>query len=141
MSGALSLGVRPGMFHFPQFFAALPGAFGGMILSMLLTRWLRLLFLASGKEPSGRPVPAQTRRWALIFTVVNPVPWLLVLGVAIGVRRALEGSIAAGWWWFWGFAVATPILVYIASYRAITKAIRARGVAGPNNALDRSQDG
>jgi hypothetical protein len=46
------------------------------------------------------------------FTVVHPVPWLVLLGLPFGIYRLIVNTPAPPWLWFFG-AIATTLIAMI----------------------------
>jgi len=110
------------MIDLPPFFALFPGCLAGAIVVLLFSRWLRLLLAAFGKYPrSDRPPEGSSRIWATVFTIVNPVPWLLVVGIVVGIKHLRVGHPSAAWLWFWGATILTPLAVVWLSANAVRK--------------------
>jgi hypothetical protein len=45
--------------------------------------------------------------WARIFTLLHPLPWLVLVGIPFGIYRFLTNPPATGWRWFFGGMVAS----------------------------------
>jgi hypothetical protein len=85
----------------------LPGLFAGSLFSSLVTHWLALLLSGWRRNPIDAPLPTTGRVLARIFTVIHPVPWLLLVGIPYGIHRFLTNPPTIGWRWFLaGFVVA-----------------------------------
>jgi general stress protein CsbA len=85
----------------PAFAAAFPGIFVGLFAVGAFNHWLSLLLTAMGKAASG---PA-SRGWATVFTLVHPLPWIVVVGGALGLKALSQSVVSAAWIWFWGAAI------------------------------------
>jgi hypothetical protein len=95
----------------PAFFSVVPGMFVGIACLPFFTHWMALLFAALGK-PDPRKKSAPTNRlWLTIFTVIHPVPWLILLGLPFGIRRLLANPPTSPWLWFFGSAAISPLLL------------------------------
>jgi hypothetical protein len=110
----------------PSFWTLLPGVIAGCLLIGRVGQWIQLLLSASGIDPA-RPFtkvrPAQMGP-LILATVAHPMPWIILIGTALGVRRLLGGPIAAEWtWFFWGFFCG-PMLIVAVTYFRIARAIR-----------------
>ena len=91
----------------PAIAAFLLGLFAGSLLSSLVTHWIALLLSGWRRNPIDAPLPTTGRVLARVFTVIHPVPWLLLVGIPYGIHRALINPPTIGWRWFLaGVAVA-----------------------------------
>jgi hypothetical protein len=91
----------------PAFAAFIPGLFAGSMCFGLVVHWVTLLLSGLRRNPIDAPLPTTGRTWGRIFTVIHPVPWLILIGIPYGVHRFLSHPPAAGWRWFFaGMAAA-----------------------------------
>jgi hypothetical protein len=97
----------------PAFFAALPGFLVGLLCVPLITHWIALLLTALGKPDPRRGAAPSGRVWPTIFTVVHPVPWVLLLGLPFGIHRLIVNTPTPPWLWFFG-AIATTLIAMTA---------------------------
>lgn len=67
----------------------------------LLSGWRR--------NPVAAPLPMTGRVWARVFTVIHPLPWLMLVGIPFGLYRFLTNPPASGWRWFFGGMVAAVV--------------------------------
>jgi hypothetical protein len=100
----------------PAFLAVVPGFFAGSMCFGLIVHWVTLLLTGLRRNPIDAPLPVTGRVWGRIFTVIHPVPWLVLIGIPYGIHSFLTHPPAAGWRWFFaGMAgsVAGSILMAI----------------------------
>jgi hypothetical protein len=102
------------------FLAFFPGMLAGSLCASLITHWIALLLSGWRRNPIDAPLPTIGRVWARVFTVIHPVPWLLIVGIPFGVYRFMTHPPATGWRWFFAgmvaavlgtFAIAAIVLV------------------------------
>ncbi len=99
------------------------GFIAGIVAVPALFRWLLLLLASLGKLPRDLGTDQQRpRKSGMRLAVFHPVPWLLVLGLALGVPQLLTSSARAEWLWFVAGAVAAPVLNGVLVYRAVRRA-------------------
>jgi hypothetical protein len=84
----------------PAFIAFVPGIFVGSMCFGLIVHWVTLLLSGLRRNPIDAPLPTTGRVWGRIFTVIHPVPWLLLIGIPYGINRLLTDPPAPGWSWF-----------------------------------------
>ena len=102
------------------FIAFLPGLFAGSMCFGLIVHWVTLLLSGLRRNPIDAPLPTTGRVLGRIFTVIHPVPWLLLVGLPYGIHHLLTDPPAPGWRWFFaGMAVAVvgSVLVAVAALR------------------------
>jgi hypothetical protein len=107
--------------------AFMPGLIAGTLVVKLVIHWVALLMTGLGRDPGSTSLPQKRMSiWPLIFAVIHPVPWLLLLGMPYGIYHLAENPPAPGWFWFLGGAlfaiVATPLAVYIMLHKFRTRA-------------------
>ena|SRR5688572_27326212 len=91
----------------PAFVAFVPGLFAGSMCFGLIVHWVTLLLSGLRRNPIDAPLPTTGRVLGRIFTVIHPIPWLLLIGIPYGIHRFLTDPPAAGWRWFFaGMAAA-----------------------------------
>ena len=91
-------------------FWILPGHFVGLVIAGLGGRWFRALGAALGINLlPDMQVASSDRKVFRIFTVLNPYPWLVLLGIPYLVYRQITDPLSAGWFWFYLGAVLTVI--------------------------------
>src|ERR1700735_2352952 len=111
----------------PSFLAILPGAMAGAACGLFLNHWLRLVLESFGKYPKTLPTTQpRSRRWPTVFSILHPVPWLLIVGIAVGTHKLLHEHAAAGWLWFWCSAFATVVGIWGVSIHAMLRIQRRR---------------
>jgi hypothetical protein len=93
----------------PAFVALLPGLFAGSLVLSIITHWVTLLLSGWRRNPIGAPLPLTGRVWARIFTVIHPVPWLVLVGIPFGIHRFLTNPPAPGWRWFFAGVVGAVV--------------------------------
>ena len=113
----------------PAYLAILPGFFVGTILLMLVSHWARLLITALGRNPEDdSPPDKHNRRWMLLFSIVHPVPWLLVLGLPWLLYQAASEPVGAVAGWLTGGA-AVPFALTITFALIAHRKFKKRGRA------------
>jgi len=87
-----------------------PGHFAGLVISGIGGRWYRALGAALGVNllPYMQVAPSE-RKVFWIFTVLNPYPWLILLGIPYLVYRQITDPLPAGWFWFFLGTVLTVV--------------------------------
>ena len=115
----------------PAFLAIVPGLFFGSMCFGLAVHWLTLLLSGLRRNPIAAPLPTTGRIWGRIFTVVHPLPWLVVIGIPYGIHRLLTQPPAAGWRWFFGgmatAVVGSILMAVVAVKRNSTRSSPNRG--------------
>ena len=107
----------------PAFFAVMTGVFVGLLCVPLVTHWMALLLTALGK-PDPRKVGASLGRvWAIVFTVLHPVPWILLFGLPLGIHRLIVNAPTQPWRWFWAGASTSFFGVFILGF-LMTRKVR-----------------
>ena len=108
---------------------ALPlGFLAGLLAVPLLFRWLLLVLATVGRLPAHLGTRAQRpRRVGLMPVLLHPVPWLLLLGVAIGVPGLLASSARVEWLGFLAGLLAAPAVNGLLVYRALRRTRARRG--------------
>ena len=82
-------------------FWMLPGMFAGMLVLNFATRWFRALACALGKMPPYEmQVMPSDRKVFWVFTVLNPFPWLVIVGIPYLIYRHFTNPLSSGWQWF-----------------------------------------
>lgn len=113
--------------NIPSFLAVFPGFLAGNIAWLAVSHWLRLLFAAVGNAPEaaqpgyrkqGAPKGAV---WAMVFSVLHPVTWLLLVGVPYGLHRLVTAPPRAGWLWFWAGAALALVLISVLAIVTVVK--------------------
>ena len=84
----------------PAFIAFIPGLFAGSMCFGLVVHWVTLLLSGLRRNPIDAPLPMSGRIWGRIFTVIHPVPWLVLLGLPYAIGRFMTDPPAPGWRWF-----------------------------------------
>jgi len=97
------------MNSWPALLAFIPGLFAGSMLFGFFTHWVTLLLGGWRRNPIGAPLPLTGRVWARIFTVIHPLPWLLLIGIPFGIYKLLTNPPTPGWRWFFGGMVAAVV--------------------------------
>ena len=80
----------------------------------LIVHWVTLLLSGLRCNPIDAPLPTTGLIWGRIFTVIHPVPWLLLIGIPYGIHRFLTHPPAVAWRWFiagMGAAVVGSVLM------------------------------
>lgn len=107
----------------PAFFAVVPGLMLGLLCVPLVTHWIALLLTALGKPDPRRVATPSGRVWPTVFTVVHPVPWLVLLALPFGIYRLIVKTPTAPWLWFFG-AIATTLIAMIALGFSFARRVR-----------------
>lgn len=90
-----------------DFAAFIPGLLAGSKCFGLIVHWVTLLLSGLRRNPIAAPLPTTGRIWGRIFTVIHPVPWLLLIGLPYGIWRLVTDPPAPAWRWFFaGMAAA-----------------------------------
>ena len=97
----------------PAIVAFFPGLFAGSLCCSLATHWLALLLSGWRRNPIDAPLPTTGRVWARVFTVIHPVPWLLLVGIPYGIYRFLTNPPPAGWRWFFAGVLVGFVGTYL----------------------------
>ena len=106
--------------------AVLPGILAGSIIVQFVIHWAHLLLAGLRRDSDSSPSPEQSKlNWALLFAVIHPVPWLLLVGVPYGIFRLVQNPPADGWLWFFGGIVFWVIACLLLAY-LVTRKVRAR---------------
>ena len=84
----------------PAFIAFIPGQFAGSMCFGLVVHWVTLLLSGLRRNPIDAPLPTTGRIWGRIFTVIHPVPWLVLIGLPYAITRVITDPPAPGWRWF-----------------------------------------
>mgnify|MGYP001603485717 CR=1 FL=1 len=115
----------------PAFVALLPGLLAGSLVLSIFTHWVTLLLSGWRRNPIDAPLPLTGRVWARVFTVIHPVPWLVLVGIPYGIYRFLTSPPAPGWRWFIsgfvGAVVGTLLMAIIVLRRNRSRATAAAG--------------
>ena len=102
------------------------GFLAGVFAVPLLFRWLLLLLASLGRLPPSLGTSAQRpRKVGVALAIIHPVPWLLVLGLTLGLPRIIASPVRAEWIWFMVGALSAPCLNGLLVYAAVRRA-RAR---------------
>lgn len=96
------------MTDLPAFAAAFPGIFVGLFAVGAFNHWLSLLLTATGKAAAR----SASRGWATLFTLVHPLPWIVVVGGALGLKALSQSVVSPAWIWFWGAAILSFVGIY-----------------------------
>lgn len=108
------------MNNWPALLALFPGLFAGSMLFGVFIHWVTLLLSGWRRNPIGAPLPLTGRVWARVFTLIHPLPWLLLVGIPFGIYRFLTNPPTSGWRWFFAgmvAAVAGSLLMAVAALR------------------------
>ena len=109
--------------------AVLPGLIAGSLVVKLMIHWITLLLAGLGRGSDNTPLPQKSKlTWHLIFAVIHPVPWLLLLGVPYGIFHLAQDPPATGWLWFLGGTLFSVIATWLAAY-IMTRKFNARAAA------------
>jgi|SRR5580692_6934657 hypothetical protein len=112
----------------PSFWTLLPGVIAGCLAVAWVGRWIQLLIAALGTDP-GRPAivlgPLQ-RGPIFLAIVVHPVPWLVLIGLGLGIHRLFGGPIGAVWVWFFSGFFFGPALFMALVYSKVARIRRER---------------
>ena len=95
----------------------------------LIVHWVTLLLSGMRRNPIDAPLPTTGRVWGRIFTVIHPVPWLLLIGLPYGISRFLTDPPASGWRWFFA-GMATAVVGSILMGVVVLRRNSARSSAG-----------
>jgi hypothetical protein len=89
------------------------GFLAGNAATMFLTHWLVAVMAAFGRGPVSAPHRIDVVA-VLVMTILHPVPWILLIGGWLGIRRLIFGHmIPDGWRWFW--IGASCWVIYVAA--------------------------
>jgi hypothetical protein len=103
------------------------GFVAGLVTLRFLMQWILLLLAAIGRLPPQLGTASQRPRAAgIALAVVHPVPWLLILGLAIGLPLILSSPWRAEWLWFLAGMISAPALNGAMVYLAIRRARQRR---------------
>ena len=102
----------------PSFWTIPLGMFAGILCVPFITHWLRLLLTTIGKHPDNDPLPPPRNVGLIIFTVLHPVPWLLIVGLPLGVFRLYSQPPSDQWLWFFGAAATSLVGLFVFSFTA-----------------------
>ena len=106
------------------------GFFAGNAATMFLTHWLSALRAAFGRGPVSAPHRID-RLAVLMLTLLHPVPWMLLIGPWLGIRRLIFGpTIPEGWLWFWMGAGGWAIFIAAFSVLFMRRVQKARTKSG-----------
>ncbi len=97
----------------PAYIAVLPGFFVGLLCGSLVTHWVALLLVALGIPGRRAGAAPSGRVWAIVFTLVHPVFWLLFLGLPFGIHRLIVKTPTAPWLWFFSAITATLVAMTV----------------------------
>jgi hypothetical protein len=97
------------MSSWPALLAFFPGLFAGSMLFGIFTHWVTLLLGGWRRNPIAAPLPLTGRVWARIFTVIHPLPWLVLGGIPFGIYKLLTNPPTPGWRWFFGGMIAAVV--------------------------------
>jgi hypothetical protein len=112
----------------PSFWTLMPGVIAGCLVIGRVGHWIQLLIAALGRDPA-RPavVVRQVERGPLFLaTVVHPVPWLVLIGIGLGVHRLFGAPIAAVWIWFFCGFFFGPMFLLALMYFKVARLRRKR---------------
>ena len=115
--------------------AVLPGILAGFIVVKLIVHWALLLLAGLGRAPDNASLPQRSKpNWPLLFAVIHPVPWLLLLGVPYGISRLVLNPPAAGWLWFLGGTALSVIATWLSAC-VVTRRSRSRAAAKTDSTI------
>ena len=123
----------------PAFVAFLPGMIAGSLCTSLITHWVALLLSGWQRNPIDAPLPTSGRVWARVFTVVHPIPWVLILGIPYGIHRFLTNPPTMGWRWFLGGMLFAILGTYVAVWTVILRR-RKKSAAALNDPATRGDN-
>ncbi|HEX4377875.1 MAG TPA: hypothetical protein VHZ99_12055 [Steroidobacteraceae bacterium] len=110
------------MNQLPAPLAILSGMIVGASFGLFLSHWLRLLLTSLGKHPRLEKPPVHTSRVGpAVFAILHPAPWLVIIGVLVGIYKFTHGPVAAQWLWFWAGAAITVIGTYSLAIQALRR--------------------
>src|ERR1700679_2664919 len=105
----------------PAFIAVIPGVLVGLLCVPFVTHWVAILLTALGK-PDPRKVRASLGRvWAIVFTVLHPVPWVLLVGLPLGLHRLIVNAPTPPWRWFWAGVLSSIIGMIVFGFLLMRK--------------------
>lgn len=90
----------------------------GSLVMKIVLHWVALLLAALGRDvESFAPLKTPVTKWPMIFAIVHPVPWALLLGLPFGIYSLIQDPPSSGWMSFLGgiaFAlIAIPVATFI----------------------------
>ena len=87
-----------------------PGHIAGLVISSIGGRWYRSLGAALGMNmlPDMQVAPSE-RKVFWILTVLNPYPWLVLIGIPYFLYRQIADPLPPGWFWFCLGAILTVV--------------------------------
>jgi hypothetical protein len=106
----------------------MPGVIAGCLVVGRVGHWIQLLLAALGRDPARPAVvvrPVQ-RGPLLLATVVHPVPWLVLIGIGLGIHRLFGAPIGAAWIWFFSGFLFGPVFLLALMYFKIARLRRKR---------------
>jgi hypothetical protein len=110
---------------FPTFLWCFGGVMAGTIAVTLVSRWFRTLAGALGIAQPGVSRPALSeRRVVWVLTIINPVPWAVLIGVPYGIYYFSLHPLTGGRRWFIGGAVVAFLGLYLLTALAVFRARR-----------------
>ncbi len=122
------------MVDLPPFWTVPLGMVAGAICVSLFARWIRLLLVAIGKKPGAAPsLQRGSRIGAIVVTILHPVPWLVVVGLPVGVFQIIAHSPGEPWLWFFGSTLTSVICIYAISFYIWHRRRRVAANRGPSN--------
>jgi hypothetical protein len=90
------------------------GVIAGCLAIGRTARWLQLLRALSGKDGSAATTANNSPQVVatLLSTVAHPTPWLVLIGIGLGVHRLFNTQpISQEWkWFFWAFFLGPALL-------------------------------
>jgi len=114
----------------PAFVAFLPGIFAGSLFFGIVIHWITLFLSGWRRNPIDAPLPTTGRILARIFTVLHPVPWLVLFGIPYAIYRFVTHPPAAGWRWFFAGMAATLLVMFLPTAILLMRN-RKRGAVAP----------
>jgi hypothetical protein len=120
----------------PSYWTIPFGVIAGCLAIGRTARWLQLLRALSGKDDSAATTTEKPPRVVAtaLSTVAHPTPWLVVIGIGLGVRRLVDTQpISQEWkWFFLAFFLGPALLGTIIYFKARRiQRTRAKAVGEP----------
>lgn len=119
--------------------AFIPGFFAGWLFTSFTIHWVALLMSGWRRSSLDAQTPSTSGRvLARIFSIVHPVPWLLLVGIPYGIHRLIATPPSRGWQWFFGGVAAAIVVMILVSFIAVRRhrakaADKGVSNAGPQN--------
>lgn len=113
------------------------GVVAGCLAIGRTARWIQLLreLYKNDRSATGTGKKRPQIVALLLSTILHPTPWLVAIGIVLGIRRLFDShQISPQWKWFFVAFFIGPTLIGVYLYFKVQRILKAKAKAAATNA-------